>query len=194
MFHVTLRYFVPLIPISIIWVVMGADRLRNWLIQTMQNTIGTEFPQFPIKIISLVLVVLVFLCSILPEFGKHMKKNIHSTEEWAPAIEQKKAGLWLKKHGIEAPVIMSYNHAVSFYAGNYNIQESVEIPENKIERILEYARFRNVDYLVLDSRYKQHHPLLADLYEGQNVPAELKIIYCDEEISGLKTIIYEIID
>ena len=122
-----------------------------------------------------------------------MSKSILSTEEWAPCIEQKKAGLWLKKNGVKSPIIMAYNHAVSFYAGNYNIKESVEIPENKIDRILEYAKFRNVKYLVLNDRYKHHHPLIEHLYEQRDIPQNLKLIYLDKEKNSLKTLIYEII-
>jgi len=191
-FHITLRYFIPLLPLNFIWISGGIIFFTNWLTKTFQNIVRIP-RKFPVHTFCLILVVFVVVCTaVLPEFVKKMRKSKYSTDEWAPCIEQKKAGLWLKKNGINHPIIMSYNHAVSFYAGNYNIKESVEIPENRVDRLLEYAKYRDVNYLVLNDRYKHHHPLIDHLYEKKEIPAELKLIYFDEEPNGLKTLIYEI--
>lgn len=192
-FHITLRYFVPLLPISFIWIASGAIHLIGWGEETLKNA----FPKWPgwpsTRLVSLALVVVLILAgAVLPELGKRMSKNEFSVDEWAPAIEQKKAGLWLKEQGIHAPIIMAYNHAVSFYAGNYEIKESIEIPENKIDRVIAYAKHRGAKYLVLDDRYKNYHPLIADIYEQKNVPPQLKLIYFDKMKNGIKTLIYEI--
>jgi hypothetical protein len=192
-FHITLRYFVPLLPISFIWIASGAIHLIGWGEETLKNA----FPKWPgwpsTRLVSLALVVMLVLGgAVLPELGKRMSKSEFSADEWAPAIEQKKAGLWLKEQGMQHPIIMAYNHAVSFYAGNYEIKESIEIPENKIDRVIAYAKNRGAKYLVLDDRYKHYHPLIADIYEQKNVPSELKLIYFDKMKNGIKTLIYEI--
>ena len=194
-FHISLRYFAPLIPIALIWIAKGADNLIEWVTVTIKNSIEKWPLSIPVRVVGSILVILlIFFSSILPEFGRRMKKGTDSTIEWGPCIEQKKAGLWLKENGDESPVIMAYNHAVSFYAGNYNIKESVEIPENKVDRLLAYAKYRGVEYLVLNDRYKHHHPLIEHLYEEKDVPVNLEVIYKDREKSGLKTIIYKIVD
>ena len=190
-FHITLRYFVPLLPVSFIWIASGADNFMEWLTATIKNS----FEKLPAKLISLiVLISAILFSSILPEFGKQFKKSILSTEEWAPASEQKKAGIWLRENSADSPIIMAYNHAVSFYAGNYEIKESVEIPENGVDRLLKYAEHRGVQYLVLNDRYKHHHPLIEHLYEQRDVPLNLKLIYYDSEKNGLQTVIYEVMD
>jgi len=193
-FHITIRYFIPLLPISFVWIAMGADNFLEWF-ATSAKEMSNHLPRFlPVKVIGFLLVLSIILGgAILPEFGKRMKKNMDSTEDWAPCIEQKKAGLWLKTQGAKSPIIMAYNHAVSFYAGNYNIKESVEIPENTIDRILQYARKRQVDYLILNDRYRAKHPLIAHLFDQENVPQELRLIYNEKEKSGLRTLIYEML-
>jgi len=194
-FHINLRYFMPVIPLAFIWVAAGAIGLVDWGKETLHKTI----PKWPARlsaraIVSVGLTVILLGTSVLPELLKRLGKAKDSVEEWAPAWEQKKAGLWLKAQGIQSPIIMAYNHAVSFYAGNYQIKESIEIPENKIDRCLAYARHRGAKYLVLDDRYKHHHPLIAHVYEQKEVPPDLKLIYSDKMRNGLGTLIYEILD
>jgi 4-amino-4-deoxy-L-arabinose transferase-like glycosyltransferase len=194
-FHINLRYFMPVMPLAFIWVAAGAVWFVAWGSGTLQKSV----PKWPAgrsaKVVAVVgLTVVILGASVLPELFKRLGKAKHSTEEWAPAWEQKKAGLWLKEQGIKSPIMMAYNHAVSFYAGNYQIKESIEIPENKIDRCLAYARHRGAKYLVLDDRYKHHHPLIAHVYEQKDVPPDLKLIYSDKMQNGLGTLIYEILD
>ena len=193
-FHITLRYFVPLIPISLIWAAAGANKVIDWLSGTLKIAMNGLKDNFSFRILSTVLIILfIFGGSILPEFGKHMRKSADSTDEWDPCIEQKKAGLWLKENGIKSPVIMAKNHAVSFYAGNYEIKESVTIPYNSIDRVLEYGRYRGVSYIVLNDRYRKNYPTLDYLLDQKNIPPQLKLIYFDKEKNGLRTLIYQIV-
>ena len=194
-FHISVRYFIPLLPICFIWMAKGAEQFRKWLATLVDNSFNNSFMnRWSSRIGLIAALALILFGSILPEFAKHMKMSKYSTAEWDPCIEQKKAGLWLKKNGIKSPIIMAYNHAVSYYAGNYEIAESVEIPENNVDDLLEYARYRGVNYLVLNERYKKHHPLISHLYEGKDIPPDLKLIYRDKEVNGLHTYIYELVD
>ncbi len=193
-FHITIRYFIPLIPVALIWVANGAEHFVEWFKKTIQKSVPQFKSEFALNVAGLVIVTVVIASTaLLPEFGKHMQKNKYSTQLWAPAIEQKQAGLWLKNKGAKSPIIMAYNHAVSFYAGNYEIAESVEIPENRVDRLLAYANFRDVDYLVLNERYKSYHPLINHLYENKDVPPELTLIYDETSANGLRTLIYQVL-
>ncbi|MBN2010352.1 glycosyltransferase family 39 protein [candidate division KSB1 bacterium] len=193
-FHISIRYFIPLMPLCFIWLVKGGDRLKAWIEATLSNVNTIGVPTKWIQLLATILVVgIVVFGAIIPEFAKQMKLSRLSTQEWDPAIEQKEAGLWLKAHGVKSPIVMAYNHAVSFYAGNYDIRESVEIPENKVADLIAYARYRGVNYLVLDDRYKAKHPLISDLYEEKDIPPDLKLIYTKRQPNGLATHIYEIL-
>lgn len=194
-FHINLRYFMPVLPLSFIWVAAGAVWFVDWGTETLKKSAPNLPGWISPKTVSVVILTLIVLGgSILPELSKRLGKSKYATDEWAPALEQKKAGLWLKEQGVKSPIIMAYNHAVSFYAGNYEIKESIEIPENKIDRCLAYARHRGAKYLVLNDRYKHHHPLIAHVYEQRDVPPDLKLIYSDKMKNGLGTLIYEIVD
>jgi len=193
-FHITLRYFIPLLPIAFIWIANGAYYLIKWFTGTLRNLVEKWPTWISLRMVSIILVVLFILAgSILPELAKRLSKGKYATEEWAPCIEQKKAGLWLKKNGVTNPIIMSYNHAVSFYADNYEIKESVEIPENTVDRVVAYAKHRGVHYLVVNDRYQHIYPLIAHLLDQKEVPPDLKMIYFDQEKNGLRTLIYEVL-
>ncbi|MEE4311955.1 MAG: glycosyltransferase family 39 protein [candidate division KSB1 bacterium] len=192
-FHVTLRYFIPLLPLIFIFLVSGIDVFSKWFEGSIGNyfSIGSRAGLIRIGGVSLA-ILMILVSSIIPEFGKRMRKNTFSTDEWAPCIEQKKAGKWLKQNSDEIPVVMAYNHAVSFYAGNYNIKESVEIPLNEIDRVMEYMTHRDVKYLVLNDRYRHKAPLISHLFDKRDVPSSLELVYEKEEKNGLRTLIYEI--
>jgi hypothetical protein len=129
----------------------------------------------------------------VPEFGKILKKDKWSNAYYADPVEQKEAGLWLKAyHKGSPPIIMSLFQTVSFYAGNYNIRQSVTIPQNELDRILAYAEHRDVEYLILNERFRMEYPKIAYLIEGDDVPKGLDLIYKKENPSGLKTTIYKI--
>ena len=89
---------------------------------------------------------------------------------------------------------MSRNHAVDFYAGNYDITESVTVPTNSAERILAYAKHRSVDYIVLNERYLEDYPALAFLLSDQpEAPEGMRMVYNEKDSSGLRTVIYEML-
>jgi len=194
-FHITIRYFIPLVPIAFIWLVKGGFQMHNWLKVTLANITEIHWTSGLLSKLSAVIVIIV-ICggAILPDFAKHMKRSIDSIEEWSPAIEQKKAGIWLKRNGVKSPIVMAYNHAVSFYAGNFKIAESVEIPKNEAGPLIEYAKHRKVNYIVLNTRYQHRHPLISHLYQGREIPIELKQIYYDRERNGLETRIYKVLN
>ncbi|MCK5737775.1 hypothetical protein KAH55_01285, partial [bacterium] len=189
-FHITIRYFIPLLPLAFIWVSRGIWVCGSWFTETFSGRL--EKKRLSIQLVGILVIgFVIFVTAILPEYGKKMSKSKYSTDEWAPAVEQKKAGLWLRENEKTAPVIMAYNHAVSFYAGNYQISESVEIPDNAISRLLDYAEYRQVDYLVLNDRYLSHHPKIVSLYSKIDIPAKLELVYDDCDPAGLHTLIYK---
>ena len=121
-------------------------------------------------------------------------RNPYSTEYVADPVEQKTAGLWLKEHEAGDKIIMSRNHAVDFYAGNYNIAESVTIPTNSLDRVLAYAKHRGVNYIVLNERYLQDYSDLGFLIKGTaEIPEGLKLLYKVKDASGLTTVIYKLL-
>ncbi len=191
MFHVTERYMLPMVPIVFIWCGSGIEQLMEWFQQTFlafqvfwnKRLFGTLKTTF---------VLLLLGSFFIPGLMRMTMKRPFSSEKWVEPIEQKKAGLWLKDHCDETPIIMAWNHAVSFYAGNYNITETVSIPLNELDRVIAYARNRGAKYLALNEKNKEDFPTITYLLDESQAPPDLKLIYKDDSIAGLKTLIYEI--
>lgn len=191
MFHVTERYMLQMVPIVLIWSGLGIERLLEWIQQTF-----LAFQVFWKKRLLLALetlfVLLLVGSFIVPGLTRMAMKNPFLSEKWVEPIEQKKAGLWLKDHCTETPIIMAWNQAISFYAGNYNIKQTISIPQNDLDRVLAYARNRGAKYLALNEKNKEDFPTINYLLDESHALADLKLIYKDDSIDGLKTLIYEI--
>jgi len=193
MFHITERYMLQMVPIVLIWSGVGIERFLEWLQQTLLSfkIFWNKRLLSALKII----MVLIFAGSfVLTGLTRMAIKKTNSPEKWVEPFEQKQAGLWLKEHCNETPIIMAWSHAISFYAGNYNIKETVTIPQNDLDRVLAYARNRGAKYLALNEKNKEDFPTINYLMDESQAPANLKLIYKDDSIPGLKTLIYKILD
>ena len=193
LFHIHLRYLSPVWPVCTVFIAAGAINLYEWLSIYMPITKFAWRKSFSASSVAAGLIVSgFFLLSFLPEVGRVLARTATSTESVADPVGQKAAGLWLKEHTTVTPVIMSRNHAVDFYAGNYDIRTSVTIPKNELERVLSYARNRSVSHLVLDERYASEYPRLAPLLSNDFTHEHLDAIYREKDESGLVTVIYEL--
>jgi len=193
MFHITERYMLQMVPIVLIWSGSGIEKLLEWFQQTLLSfkIFWNKRLLFSLKTLFVLLLVGSFF---VPGLAQMTMKNPLLSEKWVEPIEQKKAGLWLKDHCIETPIIMAWNHAISFYAGNYNIKQTVSIPQNDFDRVLAYARNRGAKYLALNEKNKEEFPTINYLLDENKATSDLKLIYKDDSIVGLKTIIYEILE
>jgi len=193
LFHVTTRYLLPLLPICFVWVGRGSEQLLLWIKKTLKQLLGFSDERLYGKFSNGIFLLIVLIGVFLPEFGRVIIRNPWSADYYADPVGQKEAGLWLKKHSSKTPVIMSRYHTVDFYAGNYSIAESVTIPQDNLKRVLAYAKYRGVDYIVLNERYKNSYPEIAFLLEGRNIPPDLKLVYKNKDKSGLVTVIYQLL-
>ena len=141
----------------------------------------------------MLLMAMLAIFSFFPELGRILARNPNSTDFWADAVELKAAGTWLQEHAERDVVIMSRNHAVDFYAGNYDIRDGVTIPDNGLDRVLLYARHRDVTYLVISERYMSDYPQLAFLMDNPQNRDDLELVYQNRDASGLLTVIYAIL-
>jgi 4-amino-4-deoxy-L-arabinose transferase-like glycosyltransferase len=194
LFHISDRYFYPFFPICFIWVSKGFEQLIIWFQCTIRSMSNIPKALSNRYFTSGIIVLILFFGIYFPQLARIIIRDKWSNDYYADPIGQKMAGLWLKEHTTDRPVIMSKNHAVDFYAGNYNIVESTTIPQNDLDRVLEYAKYRGVSYLVLNDRYKRNYPRIVDLLDEKNVPDNLKLIYKKKDKSELRTLIYKIVD
>jgi hypothetical protein len=107
-------------------------------------------------------------------------------------LELKAAGEWLRQNSPEPPVLMSFNKAVDFYAGQYDIRKTATFTRDSLGRVIDYARHQQVDYVIVDSRYRERFPNLAPLYEGAPGVAGLQRVYDDTSAAGMRVQIYRL--
>lgn len=193
MFHFTERYMLPMVPIALMWSGAGIENVKDWFEKTWEAVKPNLKKSAMVMLRNAFLFI--FVGSLfIPAYIRVIARNPYEATEWAEPIEQKQAGVWLKNYcGNEVPVVMSWSHAISFYAGNYDIKQSITIPNNELDRALAYARYRGAKFLALNEKNKKSFPTLSYLLDESQSPSDLKLIYKDDSMPGLKTLIYEIL-
>lgn len=191
-FHINERYFTPLLPICFVWIAQGTIIFSQRLSHFFHLIPVKRIARHSAKCGKMVTIILLIVLSFLPEIGKVIGRDRLSREFWADAVELKEAGSWLKKNTAQTPLLMSYNKAVDFYAGQYDIRKTATFSFDSVDRILKYAAYSGVDYLVVDERYQEVFPNLAGLMDGRTVPEKLTSVYDNISDSGLRVVIYEL--
>ncbi|MFQ5639593.1 MAG: ArnT family glycosyltransferase [bacterium] len=193
-FHINLRYFSPLWPVCSLWMAKGVVNLQEWLSLNMSvRKRAKKMGLSPAVLSAVFILTTVLALGFMPEFGRVLARTPDNGDYWADPVEQKKAGLWLKENTTGPRIIMSRGHAVDIYAGNYDITQSVTLPKASLERVLEYAKYRNVDYLVVNERYIKSYPEMNVLLETRDNISGLELIYDERDVSGLATKIYQVL-
>jgi len=163
LFIVFNRFFTFLIPILVAWTSVG---FFEW-----ERVVGKRWNK------------LIFLFLLIPSIFYFSYKPMSREYD----LEHKKAGIWLKTNVEESSVIMSRKPYAAFYSGNL----IASIPDVSYETLVNYAKERKADYLIIDERYiPRTRPRLAFLLDGYLIPKELKMVY-QAKHKNKKIIIYK---
>ncbi len=170
----TIRFSVPVIPISLFWAALGAIELKRFLLRIKKIN--------PEKLVFLLTVLIILIQ--LPQALKPERRH---------RAYQKEVGLWLKHHTPPDAIIMSNTPQEVFYAE----REFVIFPkdtENKdplksYYEVIEFAKKSGVRYILIDKNIHEFSPGFVEMMKSKDLP-ELKEIYrkSDQEL-----IIYEVI-
>ena len=183
LFHINDRYLYPGFILSFIWMGKGLTEFQIWITKNLEILIAGFKRAVSPKIISYlgsgIAIFVVLLLTYIPEMGKIVKRDPASSYLYANAVELKRAGHWIQSHSNTTPVIMSYNKAVDFYAGCWDIRKCVSFSNNSIDRILAYAKYKKVDFIVLSNRYSPYFPNLDVLFSKWESFPELHLVYSE---------------
>lgn len=177
-----LRYLFAISPILVGWVSFGIFRFSQLVSRNSARLLksGRRIDPISIQITSL-LILSVFL---ITRFTTQFKR-----EDWKEVpFEEKQAGLWLRNNSDPQSQIMASNATVTFYAGGNH----TFVPDEDFPTVLEYAKRKNIDYLIFSRRRLSYTPNAFPADE-QNVPAELQIVYQDERVPNYKITIYKLL-
>lgn len=184
-FIVDPRYFVPFVPIIIIWTARGIVEASAWIAglskdadpagpapQKMQNLTGTAL---------IILVIMSFIPFTFRSFLRH---------ETGAANIYKETGKWIQSNLPQGSVLICRRPFIPFYAG----KEQIALPFATLDKILKYARYKGADYLIVDDNEIGARPGLKPLFEEDYPVKDLKIVHKFKDMSGKRIFIYQILD
>lgn len=192
LFHINERYLIALLPVAMIWAGHGLVLLKDWLAAGLRpSRAGGRLSEAGLQRCAWSGAAgFVLLFGFLTQLGSIVQRSTWDTDFWSEAVELKQAGEWLREHAGATPVLMSYNKAVNFYAGNHNLRAGATFSQNEWPRLAQYAGYRGVTHVVWAERYASHFPNLQQLNDPATAPPELHAIYDQSPAPGLRTIIY----
>jgi 4-amino-4-deoxy-L-arabinose transferase-like glycosyltransferase len=178
---IQVRYLYPLLPIFIAWLAYGIVQLSDWTTNSLSNLlqhkrkINKTFVQF---------LVLLFLSAVLV-YSIPSQLQLESRESLP--FEEKQAGLWIKNQSEKPVLIMSHSPIVAYYARANHLF----LPNEDFSTVLEYAKRKNVDYLVFSKRRFKDTPKFSSTDE-QIINKQLKLVYQDTQSANNEIFIYQL--
>jgi 4-amino-4-deoxy-L-arabinose transferase-like glycosyltransferase len=194
MFHLNERYFLPLLPVCLIWTGPGMKALSRWAAENLRAAFQprSEKSRWPSRFGTAAAAAFVIGLGFLPEAARFAGMRPDSPDLWADPVELKRAGEWLRSHTAHPAVLMDANKAVDYYAGQFDIRKGAAFSYDTPERNAVYARHRGVEYMVFSSRYLSWYPNLGPLVEKHDLPAGLTLVYEDDRPTGVRTVVYRV--
>jgi 4-amino-4-deoxy-L-arabinose transferase-like glycosyltransferase len=165
-------YLYPIAPLFIIILSIGIPSLAERLRNILNRGIDTE---------KMVIVFMVIILSLTISARIALGLSNHRNE-------YKIASEWVKANLPEDAVIMSRN---SMYG--YTLRKRCHLPyDDSLDRVLKYAKYKGVEYIILGKDERKHNPQLSFLFDKNNQPEELELVYEDRESIESPLLIYRI--
>ncbi len=168
----TIRYSVPLIPLSLFWAGAGALEIQRFL-----HKIRISKPETWIFCLVMLVILIQLPQSLKPE-RKHRE-------------EQRIVGIWLKENTPRDSIIMSNSPQEAFYAEREFIMFPSEVPQpggpsESYQEIIRYAKTKGVRYILVN---KNTHEMIPGFIESIQ-STDLKEIFRKEDQASM---IYEMV-
>jgi 4-amino-4-deoxy-L-arabinose transferase-like glycosyltransferase len=184
-FIVDPRYFLPFVPIIIIWAARGIVEASSWIAALRKDAPSTVTGQINRKrLIEMALIILVIMSFIPFTFRSFLR------HETGAANIYKETGRWIQSNLPQGSVLICRRPFIPFYAG----KEQVPLPFATLDKILKFARDRGADYLIADENEAGERPGMESLLEEVYPVKDLKMVHKFKDISGKKVFIYQILD
>ena len=178
---VELRYLFPLIPLLIAWAAHGIVAFGEWLAKCIAAVFPTRRETMP-ALVTICILILALGWSV-PYFFRVLKPNNISNEP----VEEKAAGLWIKEHSSRvSPTLISSNITAAFYANAKHLY----LPDEELSKVVEYARFRQADYLVFSERRRSD--AAAFLADKNSSLGDLNLVYHDQHNADYEVLVYQL--
>lgn len=177
------RYFLPIVPLLLLWAGKGVDELRHWV--TGSELLGSGRSSFP----NLIAVALQ-LCAIAPMIVLSargvQREGFFVAERSSTALAARDAALWLA-HYEPGPKRIAVRYALIPYYAKGTL---IGLPYADPDSTMRYVAAKNVDFIVLESAYPRLLPAIGE-WIAHGIPnARARLVYDRTNASGDRVIIY----
>ena len=168
----TIRFSVPIIPISLLWVGAGVMEIQRFL--------GKKKVAQQEKWL-LYLIVLILLIQLPQDL---------IPERWHRR-EQRSVGMWLSQNTPEGSVMMSNSPQEAFYANRPFVQMQQGNPGQSYRDVIRFAKENRVRYILVDRYTRETN---ADFVDSIPAFSDLREFYEYKDKRGDMTVVYEVLD
>ncbi|MCL6106466.1 MAG: glycosyltransferase family 39 protein [Actinobacteria bacterium] len=159
------RFFMPFVPLLMIWVAEGWDRLVGWARETVDTVFTSSRKQTLVRATPWVIGALV----LLPVLAFAVKTSF----KMSYPVGYKDAGLYIKQTAGQGHNVMSREYSAAYYSGG----TSILLPYDDYNRTTDYARKHHVDFLVIGaSEISTWRPTLSRLTGGESAHPDWKLV------------------
>lgn len=175
------RFFMPFVPLVMIWVAQGWQRLEGWGGETIPLVFSQRSQPF-LERLAPWLIGAMILLSPLAYSGAVVLSQSYP-------IGYKDAGLLVKQAAGPDQRIMSREYSAAYYSGG----TAVALPYADYESTTEYARGKNVDFLVIGSKeLADWRPTLERLTGDASSHPEWLLVERTRPGTNQETLIYQL--
>ena len=178
------RYLVPLLPLLLCWVAKGIVEFEERFGKAVRTFWKSEFVTSNVRWAARAVVIAILLVTTLPPLFAQYRNS-----ESGIYLGQKRVGTWIRENSATPHLIMSTHNWPTFYAGGTHLFT----PSEPYAVIIEYAKRKKVDFLVVEERAIATTPDLGFLLYEVNT-AELNLIFKEDQIPGNKILVYRVVD
>ncbi|MFA6001132.1 MAG: glycosyltransferase family 39 protein [Thermoleophilia bacterium] len=179
--YATPRFFIPFVAIALIWVAEGWQRLEEWGRETLTLNFSAGTAERWRRPLMVFLAATVLLPALVFSAVTVAKRGYHP--------ELREAGEWLKGYAGEDKHIMNRESPSAYYAGG----APVFLPYADYDRINEYARYKDIDYMVVTRQglLADRPELAGQLLADENSHREWKLVHTIRAGTPEETLIFE---
>lgn len=175
------RFFMPFVPLVMIWVGEGWRRLENWGAETATLNLGEPLHPKVKRWLPWVIGAIVLLPPLVLSAATVAKESY--------PVGYKEAGQHIKQIASTGPRIMSREFSSAYYSGG----TAVPLPYSSYDRTTEYARNNNVDFLVINKQeLETSRPTLTILLGGASLHPEWKLVDRIRPGTAQETLIFQL--
>jgi hypothetical protein len=176
------RYFYVMLPVFFVWMGRGIEEAERWILGSLGKWNLARIRPVMSKVAIPLCLALVFVYMFSLNF------YVRSTESrWqGSAVEERDAGIWMKKNGPASPTVFAGSFRPVFYARGIQVwTDSKDAAE-----ILAEIKTRGVDYIVENDRSTRKYPYLEEVFKLVKNSQDFELVYENKRHPDFEISIY----